>query len=212
MAATFKILSLDGGGIRGLYTAEVLRHFEEAFGPVGEYFDMICGTSTGGLIALALSKGVSAADLVTFYKKHGPLIFQRKKFLSEGRAVFQQIFGKGKYSNNYLTTALQEILGDTQMSDAKNLLCIPAYNLTEGKPKVFKFPYSEAGHYNTKYGSMVDAALATSAAPTYFPVRFFKNCYYTDGGIWANNPVLCGIQDSIPSVQGDQSVHYIYCP
>lgn len=206
MDATFKILSLDGGGMRGLYTAEVIRRLEEVVGPIGDYFDMICGTSTGGLIALALAKGLTAAEIVEFYKNHGPSIFQRKKFLSEGRAIFQQVVGKGKYSNDYLSKALKEILGDTQMSQAKNLLCIPAYNLTEGKPRVFKFPYPEGRHSATKYGSMVDAALATSAAPTYFPVRFFDNCYYTDGGIFASNPILCGIQDALEYFIGEDKI------
>jgi patatin-like phospholipase/acyl hydrolase len=203
MAETFKILSLDGGGIRGLYTAEVLRHFEEGFGPISEHFDMICGTSTGGLIALALSKGVPAVDIVKFYKEKGPLIFPAKKLWSESRGKIRQLLTSGKYDNGPLEKALQDILGDTQMSEAKNLLCIPAYNLTSGRPRVFKYPHPEGYMYASKYGSMLEAALATSAAPTYFPVKFINNCYYTDGGVWANNPVLCGIQEALEYFVGD---------
>lgn len=203
MAETFKILSLDGGGIRGLYTAEVLRHLEEEFGPVGDYFDMICGTSTGGLIALALAKGESAESIVKFYKEEGPKIFPAKKFWNGVRGFFRQIVRGGKYSNVPLETALKSVLGETQMSQAKNLLCIPAYNLTSGRPRVFKYPHKEGNIYDTKYGSMVEAALATSAAPTYFPVKFIKGRYYTDGGVWANNPVLCGVQDALDYFVGE---------
>ena len=203
MAATFKILSLDGGGIRGLYTAEVLRHFEEAFGPINEYFDMICGTSTGGLLALALSKGLPAAQIVAFYKEKGPIIFPEKKLLNETRGKLRQYFTNGKYANGPLEEALKGVLGETQMSEAKTLLCIPSYNLTSGRPRIFKYPHPEGHNYASKYGSMLDAALATSAAPTYFPVKFINNCYYTDGGVWANNPVLCGIQDALEYFVGE---------
>jgi patatin-like phospholipase/acyl hydrolase len=203
MAATFKILSLDGGGIRGLYTAEVLRHFEEAFGPVNEYFDMICGTSTGGLLALALSKGIPAAQVANFYREKGPLIFPAKKLWNEPRGKFRQYLANGKYDNGPLEEALRGVLGDTQMSEAKTLLCIPSYNLTSGRPRIFKYPHPEGHNYASKYGSMLDAALATSAAPTYFPVKYIDNCYYTDGGVWANNPVLCGIQDALEYFVGE---------
>jgi patatin-like phospholipase/acyl hydrolase len=195
---TFKILSIDGGGIKGLYTATVLSHLEEAFGaPIGEHFDMICGTSTGGLIALALSKGLPAKELVSFYKEHGPLIFPAKRFLNGFRGLIRQIARNGKYDNTYLRKALGEVLGHTMMSEAGNLLCIPAFNLTSGRPRVFKFPHPEGGNYASKYGSMMDAALATSAAPTYFPATFSDKRYYADGGVWANNPTLCGIQEAL---------------
>lgn len=203
MAETFKILSLDGGGIRGLYTAEVLRHFEEAFGPIGDHFDMICGTSTGGLLALALSKGIPAAQIVAFYTQQGPTIFPVKKFWNEARGKFRQYVGNGKYGNGPLEEALKSVLGETQMSEANTLLCIPSYNLTSGRPRIFKYPHLEGRNYPTKYGSMLEAALATSAAPTYFPVKFINNCYYTDGGVWANNPVLCGIQEALEYFVGE---------
>ena len=204
MAETFKILSLDGGGIRGLYTAAVLRHFEEAFGPIGDYFDMICGTSTGGLLALALSKGIPAAQIVAFYTQQGPTIFPVKKFWNEARGKFRQYVGNGKYGNGPLEEALKSVLGETQMSEANTLLCIPSYNLTSGRPRIFKYPHLEGHNYPTKYGSMLEAALATSAAPTYFPVKFINNCYYTDGGVWANNPVLCGIQEALEYFVGEE--------
>ncbi len=198
MSHSFKILSLDGGGIKGLYTATVLSHLEEEFGvPVGQCFDMICGTSTGGLIALALAKGLPAKDLVAFYQQHGPSIFPAKRFLNGFRGLFRQIVRKGKYDNAYLKKALEGVLGQTQLSESHNLLCIPAFNLTAGRPRVFKFPHPEGGNYAGKYGTMLEAALATSAAPTYFPAAFADKRYYADGGVWANNPALCGILEAL---------------
>ena len=76
METIFKVLSIDGGGIKGLYSATVLKHFEERFGaPLYKHFDLICGTSTGGLIALALSLGKSSAEIADFYAKRGAQIF-----------------------------------------------------------------------------------------------------------------------------------------
>ncbi|WP_303312682.1 CBASS cGAMP-activated phospholipase [Hymenobacter sp. BT730] len=207
MSNTFKILSLDGGGIKGLYTAKVLSHLEEVFGgPIGDYFDMICGTSTGGLIALALSQRIPASQLVTFYKEQGPKIFPVNKVLNEKKGLLRQIFGKGKYTNTALASAIMGVLGDAQMSDAQNLLCIPSFNLTSGRPRVFKFPHPEGNNYADKYGSMYDAALATSAAPTYFPVKYTNGAYYADGGVWANNPTLCGIMEALEYFVGPEKV------
>ena len=74
----FKILSIDGGGIKGLYSATILAHFEHKFSArISDYFDMLCGTSTGGLIALAASLKISMNDVCRFYEEEGPKIFSR---------------------------------------------------------------------------------------------------------------------------------------
>ena len=165
MNNTFKILSLDGGGIRGLYLATVLRKFEEMLAyPIGEYFDMICGTSTGGLIALALSKRIPAVEIERFYIEYGPSIFPAKRFMNEPRGFLRQLFGRGKYDNRALEGSLKGVLEDTLMSQAQNLLCIPAFNLTAGRPRVFKYPHPEGKNQFAKYGRMMDAAMATSAS------------------------------------------------
>ena len=192
----FKILSIDGGGIKGLYTATILKHIEEEFGhPIADYFDMICGTSTGGLIALALSLKVPAKDIADFYYTEGPLIFNYRS-PNGWRAKFRHIFFRGKYSDKNLRRAAEKILGHNTMNNSQSLLCIPSFNLTKGSPRVFKYPHKEGSFCMDKDIKMVDVALATSAAPTYFPIAQVNQELYVDGGVWANNPTLCGLLEA----------------
>lgn len=194
----FKILSIDGGGIKGLYTAIVLAKIEEKFNcRIAEYFDMLCGTSTGGLLALALSRKIPAQELVDFYKNKGPEIFGADNFVSNFYRGLKQTLLFGKYNDKILYKSITEVLGDAQMNEASTLLCIPSFNLMRGTPRVFKFPHLEGEIPSAKYGRMVDVALATSAAPTYFPIASINNEYYVDGGVWANNPTLCGLMEAL---------------
>lgn len=193
----FKILSIDGGGIKGLYSAKVLDQLEQKVGsPIGEYFDLIAGTSTGGLLALAVSLRKPAAELVEFYKEKGPLIFSNKWLLSRQLRSFQQLLFRSKYGSKALREALTEIFGTSTIGDAQNLLCIPSYNLTLGTNRVFKFDHAGLRGTDNSF-SMVDIGLATSAAPTYFPVHKLKGEYYADGGVWANNPSMCALLESL---------------
>lgn len=199
----FKILSIDGGGIKGLYSAVVLAHLEEKFKcRLVDCFDMICGTSTGGLIALGLASGKSAQELVDFYEQEGPAIFGHRNtftaLLKQLTGTVGQVFVGGKYGHRRLEAAVTKVLGaDTRMSQAQALLCIPSFNLMKGWPRVFKFPHPEGDIDLNKYGRMVDVALATTAAPTYFPIAAINGSYYVDGGVWANNPTLCGVLEAL---------------
>ena len=197
----FKILSIDGGGIKGLFSAEILSAIETHYRkPISKYFDLICGTSTGGLIALALSVNVPAQELVKFYRNEGQKIFPHTTKISRAFAYARQLLFKSKYSNQRLKEALRQVLGENKMCNANNLLCIPSYNLTSGRPTVFKSPFVEDKKNrwcNDENLSMIDVALATSAAPTYFPVHEIDGKYYTDGGVWANNPTLCGLTEAV---------------
>ncbi|MDJ1480878.1 CBASS cGAMP-activated phospholipase [Cytophagaceae bacterium YF14B1] len=206
----FKILSLDGGGIKGLYTALILQHLEEAYGnPIADYFDLITGTSTGGLMALALTSKVPAAEIVNFYKADGPKIFHRQSLVKRVSGKIKQILHKGKYDNTVLKTAIENVLGtDRKMKDAHNLLCIPAFNIGCGGPIVFKYPHKEGNYHRDGNIKMVDVALATSAAPTYFPIHTIDQMQCIDGGVWLNNPVLAGICEAIDHfVVQDKIIH-----
>ena len=190
----FKILCIDGGGIKGLFSAQILAKFEEVYDTkISEQFDLICGTSTGGIIALAASANISMSDVVNFYKEKGPKIFaqKRKKNLGKLWLKIKQICYKGKYSNEELRKALAEVFKDKKIYESSNLLCIPAFDIITATPRVFKRDYKKFTEDNKK--TYVDVALATSAAPTYLPIHNLESSQYVDGGVWANNPSLFGL-------------------
>ncbi|MFD0836663.1 CBASS cGAMP-activated phospholipase [Mariniflexile aquimaris] len=207
MKKVFKILSIDGGGIKGLYSASILKKFEEKFNcKTSDHFDMICGTSTGGLIALALSLKISAKNICEFYENKGELIFPKHKkrkipfFGTIDYGFLKQIAKGGKYSDKGLKEALIEIFEKKQIKDCSNLLCIPSYSITEAKPKVFKFDHLKGKLSRDNEAPIIDIALATTAAPTYFPMaesEFYDNEQFIDGGVWANNPALVGLLEAL---------------
>jgi uncharacterized protein len=204
----FKILSIDGGGIKGLYSSKILEHLEdEVKSPLSDYFDLITGTSTGGLIAMALSLKIPAKVIVNFYKTEGPLIFKNKLPFSRRLRFFQQLLIQSKYSAKQLKSSLEKIFDDKKISDSNNLLCIPSFNISMGANRVFK--YDHQGLTGTDNNlSMVDVGLATAAAPTYFPVHKIGNPYFVDGGVWANNPSLCGLLEAMKFFVGENAKPY----
>jgi patatin-like phospholipase/acyl hydrolase len=206
---TFKILSIDGGGIKGLYSASILASLELKTGKsIADHFDMICGTSTGGLIAIGLANGMSAKSLVDLYMTKGSLIFptSNNRFVRSFQNSYKslkQIFFSNKHSVKPLKRILDDLFGDKTMNNATNLLCIPSFNLTNGQPKVFKKSGSQTEHFVDNTIKLVDIALATSAAPSYYPIHEHNNFLYTDGGVWANNPSLCGLLEAIDYYVGE---------
>ena len=205
----FKILSIDGGGIKGLYSASILKRLEEkSKKKSGDCFDMICGTSTGGIIALGLASGKEASDLVDLYNLNGNKIFPTAKykifrFFQKRWNGAKQVLFWGKFSAKPLTRILKENFGTTTLGELNNLVCIPSFNLISGMPRVFKFPHKEGGFFMDKKIPLVDAALATSAAPTYLPIHNYKDTLYIDGGVWANNPTQCGLLEALDYFVGD---------
>lgn len=206
---TFKILSIDGGGIKGLYSSSILASLELKTGKsITDHFDMICGTSTGGLIAIGLANGMSAQSLVDLYINQGSKIFPTSdnyfiRSFQNSMKTIKQLFFSNKHSVRPLKRILEGLFGDKTMNDADNLLCIPSFNLTNGQPKVFKKSGSHTEHFVDSTIKLVDIALATSAAPSYFPIHEHNNFLYTDGGVWANNPTLCGLLEAIDYYVGE---------
>ncbi|MBN8567729.1 MAG: patatin-like phospholipase family protein [Flavobacteriales bacterium] len=204
---TFKILSIDGGGIKGLYSASILKKFEEKFGTLSSnHFDMICGTSTGGLIALAIALKIPANEICNFYTQEGPKIFPESGSIwlpvigQMKKNYIKQIIKGGKYSDQPFKEALIKIFGDKIIGDCHNLLCIPSYSVTEAKPKVFKYDHNEGDMSRDNRAPIIDIALATSAAPTYFPIAesdYYHKHQFIDGGVWANNPTMIGLLEAL---------------
>lgn len=202
----FKILCIDGGGMKGLYSAQLLAKFEDVFNVrISDCFDMLCGTSTGGIIALAASLKKPMRDVVTFYEQDGPIIFNEKlKKRPHGNKILiaKQVAFGGKYSVEPLRQALKNVFGTQKIGESNNFLCIPSYNVNTAIPRIFKKDYANFTEDDRK--SYVDVALATAAAPTYFPMMEIEEDQYVDGGLWANNPVLVGLTEFLYKFADDQ--------
>lgn len=199
MGLRYKILSIDGGGIKGLYSAVILDQFEKKYGPIHQHFNLICGTSTGGIIALALALGIPASEIVKFYTEKGPKIFPYVTPWSRKFHEWKAVLCLSKYKNNQLRAALEEVFQDKKIKDCLSDVLIPSVNITSGKPYVFKSDYIPR-YTRDSERLLVEVSLATSAAPTYFPIVNLntKNDglqQFVDGGLFANNPSLYGIQE-----------------
>jgi patatin-like phospholipase/acyl hydrolase len=196
----FRILSLDGGGIMGAFPASVLATYEQALGMrVIDCFDLIAGTSTGGIIAIALAMGATATEVCRFYKTEGPKIFPEPKWglrLSGWVRGFRTIF-QPKFEAGPLRQAIQSVIGERQLKEAKTRLVIPTYDMNTGKVYLFKTPH-HANYIHHAGLPAVDAALATSAAPTYFPAHTIPGRgTFIDGGLWANCPTMVGLVEAL---------------
>ena len=184
MAMIRRILTIDGGGIRGAFPAALLAELEDSLGePVSEYFDLIAGTSTGGIIALGLGMGLTAGEILSFYTEHGPRVFAGA---ARWRRLRQLL--KSKYSSAALKEALSEMFGDRRLGESSTRLVIPSASLENGEVYIYKTAHHPRLERDYRERA-VDIALATSAAPTYFPAhRSPAGVPLIDGGIWAANP------------------------
>jgi len=188
----FNILCLSGGGYLGLYTSAVLAELEEASGrPIVECFDLVAGTSIGGILALGLASGAPAATIRDTFIAHGGRIFSGRPAPQSGlgrKADLLRNAGAAKYSAGPLKAAIEEIVGvDRTMGDLQHRVMVPAVNLTKGGPTVFKTAHHPSFVRDWRL-RVCDVALATSAAPTFFPVHRIGGEMFADGGIYANAP------------------------
>jgi hypothetical protein len=195
-----KILSIDGGGIRGMFAATFLAEMEEHTSePLWRHFDLIAGTSTGGIIALGLALGVPAARIRDLYETEGPGIFAQEceGAIGRGFASLRHLFWDTKYASEKLRAALEGVLGDRRLSDAKTRLMVPAFHpLTK---TVYIYKTSHADRLETDYKTRaVDVAMSTSAAPTYFRAHLTgQDVGLVDGGVWANNPTGIAVVEAV---------------
>jgi len=189
-----RILTIDGGGIKGVFPASFLANIEKQIkGPVSNYFDLVVGTSTGGILALGLGLGFSGNELLQFYKNYGERIFAGNK------SPFKKLFAffYSKFNQTELRNALEETFGDKKLGDSKTRLVIPSLNLTTGEVYIHKTAHHERFTVDYK-NRAVDVALSTSAAPTYFPAHLLPSgSPLIDGGVWANNPIGIAVAEAI---------------
>jgi len=186
----FRVLALDGGGIRGIFTASFLATVEDlALCRIGEFFDLIAGTSTGGIIGLGLAFRIPARRILDLYMKQGAAIFGRPRGLG--------MLLRPKYDNRALTRSLRELFGERAINEVETPVCVPSYELTTSYPRVWKDEHSRDLLW---WGDQPawKIALATTAAPVYFPgARVLPGDSHVDGGLFANNPTLIGVTEAV---------------
>ncbi len=180
-----RVLSIDGGGIKGVFPAAFLAEIERDLDhPIGSYFDLIVGTSTGGILAIGLALGLRASDLLRFYEEHGPKVFAGNRTVRWFRH-----WALAKYPREPLEAALRAVFGGRTIADAKTRLVIPSTHVQTGEVYLIKTPHHPSLTKDHRR-SVVDAAMATAAAPSYFPAFSLSGTVpLVDGGVWANNPV-----------------------
>jgi hypothetical protein len=196
-----RVLSVDGGGFLGLATANFVAGIESHFGKTfHDCFDLFCGTSTGAIISLGLANGLAGRQLVELYRRLGPDVFHKRK----ARGIFA-----AKYDNHSLAKALGDALGTRTLDDllrsGKHAL-VTAFCVTAGAPRFFKTNHSTNLTLHGGY-RLCDVALASSAAPTFFPMVELTNPVngvtevFCDGGVVANHPALLGFTEAVYELQ-----------
>jgi patatin-like phospholipase/acyl hydrolase len=185
-----RILAIDGGGIRGYFAVHVLERIQQEHGVrFAHTFDLICGTSTGAIIAAALATEYPLENVKKLYEDRGSHIFQRATGSIGGLL-------RAKYDIARLRSELLEVFGDRMLTQTVARLLIPATDIGNGQVHVFKSAYS-GDFVRDKNVRIADAVLASCAAPTYFAPAYVDPYLLADGGLWANNPALVGYVEAI---------------
>jgi predicted acylesterase/phospholipase RssA len=210
-----RVLTIDGGGMRGAYTAAFLAGLTDLFAKergaknldLGKGFDLIVGTSTGAILACGAAIGTPMADIVRLYSEHGPAIFPMR--LHTDLRMLVQIFTRPAAIRSgaaALNSALSTVLGENTFGDVfrdrEIALSIPAVEMGQQRSWVFKTPHwGGVRDINTR---LADACMASSAAPVFRSLAAIDaddgmpgHRVFADGGLWANNPVLVGLVDAL---------------
>jgi patatin-like phospholipase/acyl hydrolase len=220
-----RILALNGGGVRGLYTISVLAEFERILSngdesySIAQHFDLIAGTSIGGLLALGLADGKTARTLKTKMLQHATTIFPPRpkycpKLIWNIKNGILVLFGK-RYEGANLHQAFADIVGDDRtIRHLKRRVLIPTVNISTGKPVFIKTRHN-ALFFRDDQLNLIDVARATSAAPTYFKPHFIQklSAYFVDGGLVANNPSYVAYHEAMTDLKDEfniQSANQIY--
>jgi patatin-like phospholipase/acyl hydrolase len=213
MSNFVKVLSIDGGGIRGILPASVLVEIEKATGkPTSELFDLIAGTSTGGILTLGLTKPdqngkpqYTAQDLLELYTTRGKDIFHR----SEAYKVLSlDGLTKPKYPADGITSTLEEYFDTAELKDALKPVLVCSYDIKNRQPHFFRQTHAAKDPAHNFYTKHV--ARATSAAPTYFPAAQITTVDggttydLVDGGVYINNPAVSALTEAMATHGGDE--------
>jgi patatin-like phospholipase/acyl hydrolase len=200
----YRILSLDGGGIRGTLTIRLIEHLTEKYPDFIDNVDLIAGTSTGGILALLLASGQPPKHVREMYQELGAKVFVKRPF----DLPFDQLV-EAEYSGKPLRDLITEVIGEITLGDLKKKVLISSFDLDNevikpGNPRTWKAKFfhnfdPQDVDFNEK---VVDIAARTSAAPTYFPI--YQG--YVDGGVVANNPTMCAVAQALQPDTGKQKL------
>ena len=193
---SFRILTIDGGGIRGVFPAAYLAELEKRFlggRSIADYFDLIAGTSTGGIIALALAHGLTAQQALQIYVDRGERIFPTEKGWRKWPRLIRWL-SKPKHDGAVLRRELTAVFGAKTLDEACKRVVIPSFEGRHGEPFIYKTPH-HPDYQLDRVKPLVDVALHTTAAPSYFPAVDDGGCLMIDGGVWANNPIMNALVD-----------------
>jgi len=188
---TYHVLALSGGGYRGLYTATVLAELEAVLGrPIASHFDLICGTSAGGMLALGLAAEIPSQELKALFEEEGNRIFG-------SRGLWRKLLGfwwTAKHDSSGLRDVLTERFNDSTIGDLKHRVLVPSVNYSTGRGQFFKTPHHPSFEVDHRM-NIVDVAMATAAAPVYFPLQRNNRGVFVDGGLVGNAPGLFGFHE-----------------
>jgi len=197
-----RVLSIDGGGLKGVMPAAFLAQIEEVTEQrIVDHFDLVVGTSTGGIVALGIGLGLPCREIVRFYRQHGPKVFgqaaptrTRRWMDSVGRGMRGLV--TSKHRPDPLLAALRDVFGERRLGESATRLVIPAWNSDTRHPCLFKTAHHP--RFEVDYARLAaDIAMATAAAPTYLPAHSLDGVSFLDGGIWANNPAIVAAVESV---------------
>ena len=190
---TFHVLALDGGGARGIYSAQILACIEQLTGvPVREHFDLIAGTSTGAIIAGAAAVGIPMDRVVELFKDESPRIFRKRRLGS--------FHIRSKYSRRSLEEVVRSCVSGLTLGEVSTPLMILGSDISTGGVHVFKSRYlKDLGEPYVRDANVVlsDAILASCAAPTFFDPVSVGDFLLADGGLWGNNPSIMALTESV---------------
>lgn len=191
-----RILSIDGGGIKGIFPISFLAEIESALSlsSVADYFDLIAGTSIGGIIAIGLGLGLNARELAEFFVEQGPDIFPHQ-IIPTG--VMRLLWGRERYKPERLNRALEQVFKDRKFGESRVRLLIPAFDAMRADIHIYKTAHHQRLEVDYRL-TAVEVGMATAAAPTYFPAYDSEHCItLVDGGIFANNPVALAAVEAV---------------
>jgi len=189
----FRILSIDGGGIRGVFPAHILNCISKKLGVnILQSFDFIAGTSTGSIIAAAIASEIDLEKTILMYKERGCEIFKRRRSLWPQKYSFAI---HSTYEIRKLEKILKEVFGDVTLGDIKIPLLLPATDVGLGGVHVLKSSYSP-DFTRDKGRFLWEAVMASCAAPIFFDPVKVGEYLLADGGLWANNPSFAAVIDA----------------